>query len=584
MLYIGPHYSIDEGILNAIKEIEKMGGNALQIFTGPPHSLNLGKIFQESNKEISKIKKNIIFPTFIHAKYVINLSKPLIPKNKIFLIRFTQELDISVNLGLTGVVIHFGTASNGMDREVARKNMVESIKTVIDHANEKSNPILETSSGEGNYLGRTIEGIAKTYKMFPIKYQKRIQFCIDTCHIFVSGYPIHKPGGWSNYISQFEAEVGKNKIAVIHLNDSQTPFNEKNDRHDVLGKGYVFNPKLGGSKEALKEILFWANDKSIPVILETHKNFKSQINMCKKLIQQKGGSQEMIEAFRQLMNFHKALGNIHQFQAYKNLVNKMSQMDEITINKIKNIEGVGQGILSKIEEFQKTNKIKVLEDMKKDGNLVALVELQKVFGIGPKVAQKLIQQNIKTIPELEESFKDGKIQLTDNQQIGLKYFEDLNTRIPLKDALKMVKYIQKKIKGDVLLMGGYRLGKKDGKDIDLIIVDGNVNDILDNLKIEKVLEMGQNMITALIKFPFYRYVVHVDFRIAPRILKSFFTLYFGSGENFARKIRQIAKDKGYKLNEYGLSKNGKYIEKDFPTEESIFEFLETEYVKPTDRL
>ena len=92
------------------------------------------------------------------------------------------------------------------------------------------------------------------------------------------------------------------------------------------------------------------------------------------------------------------------------------------------------------------------------------------------------------------------------------------------------------------------------------------------------------VITALIKFPFYRYVVHVDFRIAPRILKSFFTLYFGSGENFARKIRQIAKDKGYKLNEYGLSKNGKYIEKDFPTEESIFEFLETEYVKPTDRL
>ena len=341
---------------------------------------------------------------------------------------------------------------------------------------------------------------------------------------------------------------------------------------------------MGGSKEALREILLWANENNIPCILETHKNFKAQIKMCRKLISQKDGSQEIINEFRQLMNFHKALGNIHQFQAYKNLVNKLSQMDEISINKIKEIEGVGSGIISKIEEFQKTGKIDVLENMKKDGNLVALVELQKVYGIGPKFAQKLIQQNIKTIPELEESFIKGKIQLTDNQQIGLKYFEDLNTRIPLKDAEKMVKYIQNEIKDEVLLMGGYRLGKKDGKDLDLVIVDGNKDDVLKKLNIIKVLEMGENMIMALIKFPFYKYVVHVDFKFAPKKLKAFFTLYFGSGENFARKIRQIAKNKGYTLNEYGLKKDGKYIEKDFPNEESIFKFLETEYVKPNERL
>lgn len=586
MLFIGPHYSIGNGIIEAIKEVEKMDGNAMQIFTGPPQSLNLGTIFSNPPNKLESIKNFIKFPVFIHAKYLLNLAKPLIPKNKIFLIRLSQELDISVKLGMDGVVVHFGTASNGLDPKEASKNMVKSLVSVLKHADKNSNPILETSSGEGNLLGKTIPQMNEIYKMIPKKYQKRINFCIDTCHIFVSGYPIHKPGGWFDYVNEFEKTIGKNKIKVIHLNDSKTKFNEKNDLHEDIGKGYLFDPKKGGSLEALREILTWASSKNVPCILETFTNFPRQIKLCRSLLSQKGGSnqEELIDAFRQLMNFHKALGNIHQFQAYKNLVNKLSQMNKININKVKNIEGVGAGILSKIEEFQKTKRIRVLEDMKKDKDLVALVELQKVYGIGPKIAKKFIQENIYSVPELENAFKKGRIQLTDNQQIGLKYFVDLNTRIPLKDALKMVNYIQKNVKGEVLLMGGYRLGKKDGKDIDLVIVEGNQEDVLKNLKIIKVLEIGKNMITALVKFPGYKYAVHVDFRFAPKKLKSFFTLYFGSGENFSRKIRQIAKDKGYTLNEYGLRKNGKYVEKDFPNEESIFQFLETEYVKPTNRL
>lgn len=587
MLFIGPHYSIANGIIEAMNEVEKMDGNAMQIFTGPPQSLNLGTIFSNSPEKLSEIKKNIRFPVFIHAKYLLNLAKPLIPKNKIFLIRLSQELDISVKMGMTGVVVHFGTASNGLDPKEACKNMVKSLVSVLQHADPKSNPILETSSGEGNLLGKTIEGMSLIYDMIPKKYQKRISFCIDTCHIFVAGYPIQKPGGWLDYINEFEKKIGKNKITVIHLNDSKTKFNEKLDLHEDIGKGYLFNPKLGGSHLALKEILTWASNNNVPCILETFTNFPRQIKLCRSLLKQKGGkktsNQDMIDAFRQLMNFHKALGNIHQFQAYKNLVNKLSLKNN-QINKLKNIPGIGEGILSKVKEFQSTGKIQVLEDMKKDENLVALVELQKVYGIGPKIAQKLIKDNIKTVGELEEAFKKRKVQLTDNQQIGLKYFDDLNTRIPLKDAKKILKFIQKKIKGEVLLMGGYRLGKKDGKDIDLVVIDGDQKNILKKLDIVKILEIGKNMIMALIKFPFYPHVVHVDFRLGPKNLKSFFTLYFGSGENFSRKIRQIAKDRGYTLNEYGLRKNGKYIDLYFPNEESIFDFLKTEYVKPENRL
>ena len=78
--------------------------------------------------------------------------------------------------------------------------------------------------------------------------------------------------------------IGKKKIAVLHLNDSATPFDGKNDRHADIGTGYLFDPKLGGSNEALKEILEWANKKSIPCILETHRDFPQQIKYCRNLI------------------------------------------------------------------------------------------------------------------------------------------------------------------------------------------------------------------------------------------------------------------------------------------------------------
>ena len=596
MLYLGFHNSISNGVIQAKKEVEKAGGNCMQIFTSPPQSFELGKIFNDSPSELELIKKNMTnFPLFIHAKYILNFAKPLIPKNKIFLVRYVQDLNISNKIGAKGVVLHFGTASNGLSRAVARNNMAKSLISCLDHADKSTTPILETSSGEGNYLGRTIETMNTIYRKLPTKYQKRIQFCIDTCHIFVSGYPIHKEGGWTSYIQQFEKIIGKNKIAVVHLNDSATQFDQKNDRHAEIGEGYIFNKKLGGNINALKEILKWAERTGVPCVLETHKNFAAQIRLCYRVLEnkeklQRGGKvveKGLVESFRQLMLFHKALGNIHQFQVYKNLVDKLSKNPSIDLA---TMEGVGKGTLEKVKQYEEKGKIDVLEEMKKDRKLEALVELQRIYGVGPVFAQQLIAKGYYTVEQVRNAYNSGKLQLNDQQIAGLKYYVDLNTRIPKKEAEKMVNFLQTHLgKRKVLLMGGFRLGKKDGKDLDIVIVnpDGlnSYEDIVAVLGkyIVQILESGENMMTALVKFPFYKHVVHVDFRMAPKEKEVFFTLYFGSGENFSRKIREAAKKKGYTLNEWGLKKDGKYIDRKFKNEKDIFDFLEIEYVKPEER-
>jgi len=141
-------------------------------------------------------------------------------------------------------------------------------------------------------------------------------------------------------------------------------------------------------------------------------------------------------------------------------------------------------------------------------------------------------------------------------------------------------------------MGGFRLGKKDGKDIDLVIVNPEKEELNNNEEIMallgenivKVLETGKGMMTLLMKFVEYGRVVHVDLRMAKPEERAFYELYFGSGENFSRKIREHAKKMGYTLNEHGLRKNNKYINKKFADEKDIFEFLKMEYVKPENRL
>lgn len=574
MLYLGYHVSTKDGVLQGINEVIKNGGNCCQIFTGPPQSLHLGKPFNYTDKEYEEIRQTK-FPIFIHAKYLLNFAKPLIPKNKIFLVRYTQDLDLSVKLGGKGVVLHFGTASNGLSVEEARENMVKSLIEVLKHCDKSAIPILETSSGEGNYLGRTIETMNLIYRKLPKKYQERIKFCIDTCHIFVAGFDLRN--GWKPYVKEFEKVIGKNKIACVHINDSATPFAGKNDRHEVVGKGYIFNEKLGGNPEVLKEILEWGSKTSTPLILETHRDFKQQIQLMKSVIQKGGAKPTLIEQFRQLRDFHKALGNIHQFRAYQNLVNKLSKMKILSLNKISQLEGVGKGTLEKINEFEKIGKIQVLEDMKKDKKLVSLVKLQQVYGIGPKLAQKYVNQGIMEVKNLPLN------KLTDSQKLGLKYFKDLQIRIPRNDALKMQKYLEKVLKKKIYLLGGFRLGKLDGKDLDIVVLNGKHED-LKELDIKGSFESGTSSDTVLVKFPFYPFVVHVDFRYTDKEHLPFYELYFGSGENFARKIREHAKKLGFTLNEKGLKKNGKMIEKGFKTEKDIFKYLGMEYVKPENRI
>ena len=78
------------------------------------------------------------------------------------------------------------------------------------------------------------------------------------------------------------------------------------------------------------------------------------------------------------------------------------------------------------------------------------------------------------------------------------------------------------------------------------------------------------------------YVRRIDIRFVTNDSFPSALLYFtGSGE-FNVKMRNIAKEKGYKLSEYGLFDKDENKVK-LKSEEAIFKFLGMEYVEPENR-
>ncbi len=588
MLYLGVHASINHGIIRAKEETTAIGGNCMQIFTGSPQSLDLGKVYDLTKSEKLEIKVALEnFPTYIHSKYLLNFGRPLIPKNKIFLKRYIQELDLAVELGMRGVVLHFGIVVGGMAKEEAYANMIRSIIHCVENADKKAVPILETNSCENNLFGNTIDNIAYIYHELPKKIQARVMFCIDTCHIFVCGYPIHKPGGWVKYIKEFEKKVGKNKIAVVHLNDSATPFGGRIDKHADIGAGAIFKNNPG----ALREIVGWCAKKSIPAILETHGDFKPQLALVKKMAGGGGNgsspippgtnpNQGMIALFTEFRNYHKAKGNIYQYRAYENIIEAISGSPKIkSADDVKGKPGIGEGALMKIAEYLKTGQMHELEEIRGNKNVAALLALEKIYGVGPKVAADWAAKGYSSVAEIKKAHENGSLQLTKQQVIGIKYFRDLAHPIPRKEAIKIFAQFKRRLAGlEVELMGSFGMkdpAKQEGKDIDILVVDGKMGEIVQSLGdwIICEAELGEKMGVFLMKFPGYPRVVHVDVKIATKEEKPFYTLYFRSGEKFSRKIRKIAKDQGYKLNQYGLFKNGRRVSRKFRDEAEIVEFL-----------
>ncbi len=288
----GIHFDHSEykNLLSGLKRAHKIGAKNIQIFVGDNHHTTLSKKDKFDPLEISKVKEFIKLKKiklFIHGLLSLNFCfPPDSPRFKWGLDNLIHDLKICNQFNCSGVVIHLGsfkTPSIQLTYEECLKNFIKSLKIVLKKV-KKSKILIETSVNKPNTIGGTIESLSDIYQSLNTSDKKRIRFCIDTCHIFSAGYPVHKIDGVKRYFQEFDLLIGNSKIELIHLNDSKTGFDSHIDRHESIGKGFIFNKDLGGDPKALEELIKIASKHDIPIVLETNsKYFSSEIKLLKNI-------------------------------------------------------------------------------------------------------------------------------------------------------------------------------------------------------------------------------------------------------------------------------------------------------------
>ena len=309
-------------------------------------------------------------------------------------------------------------------------------------------------------------------------------------------------------------------------------------------------------------------------------------------------NKEFISILGELKDIMKKQGEPFRAKAYQKAEETVIQYKQDITNpeQLKGLPGIGVTILTKLEEYVKTGTLAILERERK--NPVNI--FTDIYGIGPRKAEELVKDKITSISEL----KNNKDKLNNLQRIGLKYYDDILKRIPRDEIVKFHKEFEKIFnkyapdESSFDIVGSYRRGKPDSGDIDIII--SNKNDdkdvfkiILDQLIKDKViievLSKGKTKSLTIVKILPDSPARRVDFLYSSPNEYAFAILYFTGSKEFNTVMRQHALTMGYTLNEHGLSimKNGvkgPQIDKYFPDEKSIFDFLGMVYKQPEERI
>lgn len=290
--------------------------------------------------------------------------------------------------------------------------------------------------------------------------------------------------------------------------------------------------------------------------------------------------------------------NFFKVRAYNKVIDQLKSLKFITkMDDIKEVTGIGKKIREKIEEILKTGKLKAAEKARKLKDIGIYEELLKIHGIGVSKAEELIKiHNIKTIEELKIKMQKNPNILNDKQKNGLKYYEDIQLRIPREEIdkhLKKIKNITKGIDDDLIIkgVGSYRRQEIDSGDIDLLITTTESKKIktlekfIDKLKEYEYLvadfAKGKKKYMGICqlneKMPYRR----IDILMTSYDEYPYALLYFTGDFDININLRKKATELGYKLNEYSLKSLSE--QNNLPklyTEKEIFNFLGYKYLKP----
>lgn len=260
MLKIGSHVGMSgkEMFLGSVKEALSYDANTFMVYTGAPQNTKR-KDLKELNIEAATkcMEENGIDQFVVHAPYIINLGNTINPDTFQLAVEFLAlELERTYAMGSTSLILHPG-AHVGAGVEAGINQIAKGINEVLTK-DTPCNIVLETMAGKGTEIGRSFQELALIFDK--VNYNDKLRVCFDTCHTHDAGYDIRND--FDGVLEEFDRYIGREKIAVFHINDSKNEKGAGKDRHANIDAGFI-------GFHALNYIVHHKDFETIPKILET---------------------------------------------------------------------------------------------------------------------------------------------------------------------------------------------------------------------------------------------------------------------------------------------------------------------------
>ena len=267
---------------------------------------------------------------------------------------------------------------------------------------------------------------------------------------------------------------------------------------------------------------------------------------------------------------------------------------------IRRIKGIGSSTVEKIEEFLKTGTLKKYEELRRKVP-EELLELMDIPGIGPKTLKAAYEKlGIRTKEDFIKALKDGSLaqlpgfgaKKVEKILKGLELWQKAQERIPLVVAYPLARsvleYLKKRIEGlyeNIAIAGSVRRMKETIGDFDILVAAQKEN--------------WQKIHDAFVSFPDLEDVILHGFTKSSIILKEHHRQcdlrtvepdswgaalqYFTGSKHHNIKLREIAKERGLKINEYGVFEVSGGRKVAGRSEEEIYRVLGMQFIPPEMR-
>jgi deoxyribonuclease IV len=233
-MLIGAHVSTAGGLVEAHARGVERGCEAIQIWGQSPRQWRPTRWKQDDIDEFLELMEDgPIEAVVIHAVYLINCASTDRDIKRKSLASLVHHLELGDAIGAVGVVLHPGSAK-GQPHEEALPRVAEMLKAALGES-DGCRLLLENTAGAGDTLGRSFEELREL--IHKAGSSKRLGLCLDSCHLFASGFDISTADKLTGVIDQCDEIVGIDRLDCLHINDSHAPLGSNRDRHAPPGDG-----------------------------------------------------------------------------------------------------------------------------------------------------------------------------------------------------------------------------------------------------------------------------------------------------------------------------------------------------------